>query len=109
VGNAGACGQPIVADLGLQFGDPGGAAGTVQASPRGCRSAIGRCTRVHGYTAGVVTPVFQALQALHQHRDDVARGHRADDSAHVLTPIRSEYGAMLLPGKRNMHPLYIQF
>jgi hypothetical protein len=33
-------------------------------------------------TARVIAPVFQTLQALNQHRDDIAVGDRADNAAH---------------------------
>jgi hypothetical protein len=36
-----------------------------------------------GDAAGVVTAVFEALQAFDQHQDDVAARRRPDDSAHA--------------------------
>jgi hypothetical protein len=41
---------------------------------------------VHGHAAGVITPVFKALQALHQHRNDVAGRNGADDATHRDAP-----------------------
>jgi len=39
---------------------------------------------VHGHAAGVVTSVCEPLQALDEDGDDVAAGHRGDDSAHEM-------------------------
>jgi hypothetical protein len=70
VGDAGAAGDAVGGDLLHQFGDAVGAAGALQ--------AVG----IDGDAAGVIAAVFQALQALDQDGNDVARGNRADDAAH---------------------------
>ena len=54
------------------------AAGTAQAG----RAVLG----VNGHAAGVITSVFQALQALNQHGDNIAGRYRADDATHTQTP-----------------------
>ena len=41
---------------------------------------------VHRHPAGVVTPVLQALQALHQQGNDVAGRNRSDDATHKPNP-----------------------
>ena len=84
VGNAGQALQAIVVivDLGHQLGHPCGAAGTLQAG----RLAHLRLRAVDRHPAGVITAVLQALQALHQDGNDVARGNRADDAAHICSP-----------------------
>jgi hypothetical protein len=40
---------------------------------------------VDSHAAGVITPVLQPLQTLHQHRDDIAGGNPADDAAHSFS------------------------
>jgi len=55
-----------------QFGHTRGAARTLQAT-------VG----MHSHAAGVITAVFQPLQALHQNRNDVAIGNGADDATHA--------------------------
>ena len=43
---------------------------------------------VHRHATGVVPPVFEPLQALHQNRNAVVRGNRADDATHSSPRIR---------------------
>ena len=71
VGDAGAGIQRLGIHLRLQLGHAGGAARALQRTPT-----------VHGHAAGVVAAVLQALQALHEDGNDVARADRADDAAH---------------------------
>ena len=49
--------------------------------PRRAAGAL-QASGVHGHATGVVAPVFETLQALHEDGDDVAGGDRADDAAH---------------------------
>jgi hypothetical protein len=37
---------------------------------------------MHCNAAGVITPVFQTLQALDEYGNNIALGDRADDAAH---------------------------
>ena len=77
VGNAGVALQALGLALAGQVGHAGNAAHAAQAACRIRRRGL------HGHAAGVVATVFQPLQALHQHGNDVARGNRADDAAHI--------------------------
>ena len=79
VGNASACFQAIGLHLRQQVGHTRGAARALQARlwPR-CAPAGG----MNGHAARVIATVFQALQALHEDGNDVARRHCADDAAH---------------------------
>jgi hypothetical protein len=74
VGDACSALQLVAIDLLLQLSDARGAAGAFQ--------PIG----VHGHTARVIAPVFQALQALHQNWDDIAVRYRCNDAAHQPSP-----------------------
>jgi hypothetical protein len=56
--------------------------------------AAAQAGRVHGHAAGVITPVFKPLQALHQHGNDVARRNGADDATHEDAPEQGD-GAYL--------------
>ena len=58
-------------DLKRKIGNPSNAAQPFQ-------SVVGK----RRDAAGVVAAIFQAPEAFHQHRQDVAPGRRADDSAH---------------------------
>ena len=75
VGDACAALNAFGVHLGLQLGYARDAA-------RSLERAI-----MHGHAAGVVTSVFQPLQALDQNGDDVAAGHRGDDSAHDMNSL----------------------
>ena len=57
--------------LSPQFGHARGASRPAQAA-----------VLVHGHAAGVVTPVFKALEAFNKDGNDVALTDRADDAAH---------------------------
>ena len=61
-----------------QLGHARSAAGAAQA---GC-VVLG----IDGDTARVIAPVFQALQALYQHGNNIAGRYRADDATHMHTP-----------------------
>ena len=54
--------------------------------PIGAAAAAQASAGVHRNPAGVVTPVLQPLQALHQHRHDVLGGNRRNDATHDLSP-----------------------
>jgi hypothetical protein len=46
---------------------------------------------MHGHAAGVITPVFEPLQALHQHGNDVAGRDGADDATHGEGSLNEEW------------------
>jgi hypothetical protein len=71
VRDTGARGDAIGAHAGLELGHARGAARAPQPA-----------ALVHGDAAGVIAAVFEPLQALDQHRNDVARADGADDSTH---------------------------
>ena len=75
VGNASRAFKVLGADLRLQFGNAGGAACPFQTAS------------MYGDAARVITPVFQALQALNQDGNDVLRRNACHDAAHKLAPI----------------------
>ena len=77
VGNAGAAFDMVGLDLVDQLRHAGRAAGALQATLLGAQTG-----RVDRYAAGVVTSVFQALQALHEDGNDVAGRNGADDATH---------------------------
>ncbi len=81
--DAGAGDQLVLVDLLLQFGHPSRAAGAVQTGLCASGCAIDRGATVHRNAAGVIAPVFESLQTLDQHRDDIARRDCADDSTHI--------------------------
>ena len=85
VGNAGAALHLPAADLLHQLRDARRAAGPLQTAALRAQAA-----GVHRHAAGVVTPVLQPLQTLHQHRDDIAGGNPADDAAHSFSLDRME-------------------
>ena len=64
--------------------------------------------RMDGDAAGVVTAVFQALQALHQHRHDVARGNGADDATHEK-PLWEWMPGMLGAQQRNFRSFLFKY
>ena len=74
VRNAGAAFNVLSADLRLQLGHARGASRALQA------------TGIHRHAAGVITPVFEPLQALHEDGNDVAVGNRGDDATHKPAP-----------------------
>ena len=83
VRDAGAGGQSVLIDLLLQLGHPSRAARALQAGLCRRLRAIDRRAAVHRNAARVITPVFEPLQALHQHRHDIAPRDGTDDSAHI--------------------------
>ena len=70
-------------DLRHQLSHPLGAARPLQAR----RLAHLALRRIDRHATGVITPVFQALQALDQDGNDIAVGNRADDAAHGVSPV----------------------
>ena len=66
----------VLFDLSLQLCNALGTAGATQL-------AIG----MHGNTAGVVTAILQAFEALKKNRDDIPLRHGADNATHRLAPI----------------------
>ncbi len=72
VRNAGVGTQAVGLHLGLQLGHPRRAAAALQT-----RAALQR------QPAGVVAPVFEPLQTLHQHGNDVVRRQRRHDATHI--------------------------
>jgi len=82
VGDAGGALQAVVGHLRQQLGHARRAA----CAPQAARGLPAQAGLVHGHAAGVVAAVFEPLQALDQDGNDVARGDRADDAAHVRTP-----------------------
>jgi predicted HD phosphohydrolase len=86
VGDAGAAFDVVGADLVHQLGHACGAAGTLQAA-RATQTG-----RVHGNATGVITPVFEPLQALHQDGNDVAGRNGADDATHEDAPEQGNGG-----------------
>jgi hypothetical protein len=68
-----------------QLCHPRGTAGTAQPAV-GCICAL----RVDRNSTGVIAAVFQPLQPLHQDRNNIAVGHRTDDSTHSRTPIKTK-------------------
>jgi len=72
VGDAGAGADAVFVHLRLQLGHARGAA----RPPQGA-------VLVHGHATGVITAVFQALEAFDEDGDDVAGADRADDAAHT--------------------------
>jgi hypothetical protein len=85
VGNPGAPFDMVAADLGFQFGHPGGAARAAQFA-----------TLVYCHTAGIVTAVLQALESVDEHRDDVAGADCTDDSTHERSLISGSGGVIVL-------------
>jgi hypothetical protein len=73
VGNADQALHVILVDLLAQLGHAGGGAGAAQ------RAALD-----DGHAAGVIAPVFQALQALDQDGNHIGRADGADDATHEL-------------------------
>jgi hypothetical protein len=71
VRDAGAGSNVLAGHLGFEFGHPCGAARALQTA-----------TLMYGDAARVVAAVFEALQALDEDRNDVARADCADDAAH---------------------------
>ena len=100
MGNACARRQPVLRYLSLQFGHACGAARALQA---GARRLPRGSAQVHSHAARVISPVFQTLQTLHQHRDDIARGHRANNSAHK-TPLCYWLNAIVDMVAKNLNP-----
>ena len=82
VGDAGQALKILGLHLRQQLRHPRRAAGALQAL------ADGRATdhAVYGHATGVITPVFQPLQALHQQGHDVAIRDRRDDATHTTIP-----------------------
>jgi hypothetical protein len=70
VGNAGRAVDVVLFDLAQQFGDAVGTARPLEAA------------RVHRDTARVIAPVLQALEALDEDGDNIARRDGADDATH---------------------------
>ena len=64
-----------------QFRNAGGTARTAQAAV--LRLAA---LHIHGHSTRVIAPVFQPLQALHQHRNNIADRDRANNSTHIRHP-----------------------
>jgi len=95
VRDAGGALQALVLDLRHQLGHARGAAGAAQAT----RAGAAQTGLMHRDAARVIATVFQALQALHQDGNDVARGDHADDAAHGKAPERD--GPML--GAKKVH------
>ena len=77
VRDAGAAFDLVGADLVHQFGHTRRAAGALQTA-----GVAAQAGGMHGHAAGVITPVFEPLQTLHQHGNDVAMGNGADDATH---------------------------
>ncbi len=53
---------------------------------RHAAGALQPAVGIDGDAAGVIAAIFQAAQALDQHRNDIALRHGADDSTHEQTP-----------------------
>ena len=87
VGNAGGAREMLLLDLLQQLGHPVGAARALQAVGMDC------------HAAGVIAPVFQPLQTLHQDGNDIASRDGADDATHRKPPVEA---ATLGAGWRNM-------
>ena len=81
VGDAGAAFDVVGGDLVHEFGHTRGAAGALQATRATVQAGC-----VHSHAAGVITPVFEPLQALHKNGNDVAGRNGADDATHEKTP-----------------------
>jgi hypothetical protein len=60
---------------------------------------------VHCHAAGVIAPVFQPLQALHEDRNDVAGRDCAYDATHVEAP-KQGMCWMLERSQRNFWLIY---
>jgi hypothetical protein len=69
-----------------QLGHTCCAAGTLQAA------SATQTGRMHGHATGVITPVFQPLQALHEDGNDVAGRNGADDATHEDAPEQGDGG-----------------
>ncbi len=100
VGDAGQALQPFGFALRRQVGHARDAAGAPQRTGRRAQAGT-----VHRHAAGVVATVFQPLQALHQDGNDVARGDRADDAAHMsFLPRDGREGQAPRPGDGSRAP-----
>ena len=87
VGDAGSTLQMALRHLRQQLGHALGAASPLQAAG------------VHRHATGVITPVLQPLQALHQNRNDIAGRDRSNNATHTPSSLKS--GPMVAIQKRN--------
>ncbi|MNT07571.1 hypothetical protein D3C72_1422840 [compost metagenome] len=95
VGDARKACDLVLRDLLAQFGHALRAA-------RAAQMAVG----VHGDAAGVVAPVFQALEAFNKDRGDVALGDGANNAAHRRDSGKFVYRRIVRDPKRNLISLY---